>query len=319
MARVNEACDAARVHELDSAPITPNDPERPEHDNKSKADWWKPPVIATPGPQKPSTRWSVNAAPMTYKAYQPNEAEPVISELSSSRNIIPTGDQRLVQPSTANADGVSPITDYSNPSSPVITVAARPNTVFALTPLMTRFQTEKPSTGDTPIARFASQNGNNLCVSGSDCDMARRHSGTQVSYDVEHSANVDPAARVTGPLTWPEPLNLRGKADRPSSKDSVRCITTDATYTERHGQTMASSNGDRSKYVSPEIAMTDGFTANVGDEDEIAVASVVSSKDRAHPREIVSGETDDGGVEVGVTSSGLKKKPSDLDGFDFRV
>lgn len=235
----------------------------------------------------------MNAAPATYKAYQPNKAELAISELSTGRCISLSEAQGLVPSTDRNLDGVSPIINNCGPVLSSESIRTRPNTVFALTPLMTRFQTHLPSTGDTPIKRFFLQPTKRHADSDTDGISSENCPVSPIECDPQASIYVNPAARVTGPLTWPEPLNLRRGSDRLS-------INT--------GRGVTDASGGREKYVSPETAMSDGFTAGPENGDEIAVVSVESCEKTVKPREVCSHGRGDQEGKVASLDAPIRKE-----------
>lgn len=70
-ARINEACDAARVHELDGSIVTtPSTSSMPSPSNPKS--WWRPPKTRPTKETNPSTRWSVRNAPRGVQTYIPS-------------------------------------------------------------------------------------------------------------------------------------------------------------------------------------------------------------------------------------------------------
>lgn len=245
LARINEAREAARLHEVDGSPSTTGFPhsENGEVSFKQKKSWWKPPQTTT-GEPKPSSRWSASNAPTTYKAYQPNaNEENTICELPGIRHI-PSNDE--AQQSTTsmkklNQDGVSPM--IGSVGSPMSNAST-----FAVTPLL---GTERPIdhiSGYTTLEFSSPLHGTQSLLSRSP---------------------PDPSATIQGPLKWPDTERVMSSltTDIVGSTTAEPCKRDESgAHNSSVGRSLTNATGGNNRWISPEVAMAEGYNAGSNEE-----------------------------------------------------
>lgn len=235
LARINEARDAARIHEIDGSPSTSGFPQSENDDIpvEQKKSWWKPPQTSSVEPN-PSSRWSASNAPSPFRAYQPasNEQGLLVSELPSVRHI-PSRDGIPRSTSLAaavNEDGISPMIGGASP--PVDDTASG-----FVSPVLHKSDNRHSMNG------IVNQ------------DVTNAQSTT--------SSIPNPAATVQGPLQWPERLSSlpanSGFSPKRSASPKREILKAADMSPER---ALTSSNGAGHKWMSAESAMTNGYTSD---------------------------------------------------------
>ncbi len=150
LARLAEARDASRAHELDAIDTPSTAFPSPEFDTNHNQSWWNPPPTRPNSAANPSSRWSVNNAPTEYRAYQPNHnLDNRISELSSIRYVHPSGTQ---EPPCSSQPG--PVSPDPNPVSPDPNTFVSPliGGISPRTPLMNRWHSDDCASVGQPSA-----------------------------------------------------------------------------------------------------------------------------------------------------------------------
>lgn len=235
VARINEARDATRLHEMDGSPQTPHSTS--EHDGataEQKQNWWRPPKTSD-GEPNPSTRWSASNAPTHYKAYNPNQDplnnDQTAVELSSIRHVMPEDEQACqiatsYPTSSANFHGVSPIIGGSSP-------------------LTTDGGGISPQWKANEPAYRAS---------------AQSLSSSRIPVPINQQSG--PSATIRSPLQVPDAQHLRSSSTLNSHRGPQHGKSPPASGDEsRINPFLTTANGGGHEWVSPETAMADGFSA----------------------------------------------------------